>query len=88
MLSAGQGGHVFIRKLRPDERALGTADRIYLDRLERGNISWTGSVVVAGKEVFGASSAGFATILEAETDAIAWARRHGATDLQIEGPHS
>ena len=84
----GMGGHVFIRKLKPGERAPETADRIYLDRLEDGRISWTGSIDVGGKALSGASPTAFATIQEAETDAIAWARGHGATDLQIEGPNS
>jgi hypothetical protein len=79
---------VFIRKLTPGERAPETADRIYIDRLGDGRISWTGSVDVGGKAVFGASPADFATIQEAETDAIAWAREHGATELQIEGPNA
>ena len=79
---------MFIRKLKPGERAPETADRICVDRLGDGRISWTGSVVVGGKAVFGASSADFATIQEAETDAIAWARGHGATELHIEGPNA
>ena len=79
---------MFIRKLRPGERAPDTADRIYIDRRQSGQISWSGSVDVGGKAVVGASPLGFATIQEAETDAIAWARRHGATELQIEGPHA
>lgn len=80
------GGHVFIRKLRPGERAPDKADRIYIDRLQDGRISWTGSLEAAGKAVLGASSTSFSTIQEAETDAIAWARGYGSTDLQIEGP--
>ncbi len=76
---------MFIRKLTPGERAPETADRIYIDRQD-GRISWTGSVGVGGKAVRAASHVDFATIQEAETDAIAWARDHGATELQIEGP--
>ena len=79
---------MFIRKLRPGERAPESADRIHLDRLDDGRIAWTGSVDVGGKAVFGASPADFATVQEAETDAIAWAKGHGATDLLIEGPNS
>jgi hypothetical protein len=78
---------VFIKKLKPGERAPETADRIYIDRLPDGRIAWTGSVDVGGKAVFGASPAEFATVQEAETDAIAWAKGHGATDLLIEGPN-
>lgn len=78
---------MFIRKLRPGERAPDTADRIYIGRVGDGRISWTGSVYAGGKAVFGASPADFATIQEAETDAIAWARGHGAIELQIEGPN-
>ena len=79
---------MFIRKLKPGERAPDTADRIQIDRLGDGRISWTGSVHAGGKAVFGASPADFATIQEAETDAIAWARGHGTTELQIEGPNA
>jgi hypothetical protein len=79
---------VFIRKLKPGERAPEKADRICIDRLGDGRISWTGSVDVGGKAVISSSPADFATIQEAETDAIAWARVHGATELQIEGPHA
>ena len=78
---------MFIRKLKPGERAPETTDRVYIDRLADGRISWTGSVDVGGKAVFGASAVDFATIQEAETDAIAWARGHGATELLIEGPN-
>lgn len=78
---------MFIRKLRPGERAPETVDRIYIDRLVDGRLSWTGSVEAAGKTVLGSSPTDFSTIQEAETDAIAWARRYGATDLQIEGPN-
>ena len=79
---------MFIRKLKPGERATETADRIRIDRQGDGRISWTGSVNVGGKAKFGASSSDFATIQEAETDAIAWARERGAEDLQIEGPNA
>ena len=78
---------MFIRKLKPGDRAPETTDRVFIDRLADGRISWTGSVDVGGKAVHGASPADFATIQEAETDAIAWARGHGATELQIEGPN-
>jgi len=78
---------VYIRRLRPGERAPDTADRININRLEGGRISWTGSVEAGGKAVLGASPGDFATIQEAETDAIAWAKGHGATELQIEGPN-
>jgi hypothetical protein len=77
---------VFIKKLKPGERAPETADRICINRLADGRISWTGSVDARGKTVCGASPADFATVQEAETDAIAWARARGTTALQIEGP--
>jgi len=79
---------VFIRKLRPGERALNNADRIYIERLTDGRICWSGSVHAGGKAVLGASPTDFATIQEAETDAIAWARGHGTTKLEIEGPNA
>ena len=79
---------MFIRKLRPGERAPDKADRIHINRLGDGRISWTGSVYPRGKAVLGTSPAEFATIQEAETDAIAWARGHGTTELQIEGPNA
>jgi hypothetical protein len=78
---------VFIRRLQPGERAPDTADRICVYRLTDGRISWTGSVDAGGKAVRGASPADFATVQEAETDAIAWARARGTTELQIEGPN-
>jgi hypothetical protein len=77
---------MFIRKLQPGERAPETADRICISRLAGGRIAWTGSVGAGGKPVHGASPADFATVQEAETDAIAWARARGTTELQIEGP--
>lgn len=79
---------MFIRKLKPGDRASETADSIHIERLRDGRISWTASIDVGGSAVFGASPASFATIQEAETDAIAWARAQGATELQIEGPNA
>lgn len=79
---------MFIRKIKPGERAPESAPRIYIDRLDDGRFSWTGSVEVGGETVLGGSPDHFATIQEAETDAIAWARARGATELQIEGPNS
>ena len=84
----GVGGEVFIRKLKPGQRAPETADRVRMQRLQDGRISWTGFVHVGGKAISGSSHADFATVQEAETDAIAWARARGATELQIEGPSS
>ena len=78
---------VFIRKLKPGDRAPATVDRITINRLADGQMSWTGSVDARGMPVSGSSPAAFQTVQEAETDAIAWARGHGTTDLQIEGPH-
>lgn len=78
---------MFIRKLNPGERAPDTADRISINRLADGLMSWTGSVDANGSPLLGASCAAFATVQEAETDAIAWARAQGTTDLQIEGPN-
>ena len=78
---------MFIRKLKPGERAPDTADRISINRLADGQMSWTGSVDARGQPLLGASRAAFATIQEAETDAIAWARAQGTTVLQIEGPN-
>jgi hypothetical protein len=77
---------MFIRKLRPGERAPEKVDRVCLDRLQSGRISWTGLLDARKKAVMAASPVDFATVQEAETDAIAWARGHGATELQIEGP--
>jgi hypothetical protein len=77
---------MFIKKLKPGERAPETADRICINRLSDGRITWTGSVDAGGKAVCGVSPADFATVQEAETDAIAWARARGTTELQIEGP--
>ena len=74
---------MFIRKLRPGERAAESANRICVARGSDGRISWMGSMD-AGKS--GASPITFTTIQEAETDAIAWAKSQGATEIQIEGP--
>src|ERR1700741_3035772 len=60
----GRGGCVFIRKLRPGERAPDKADRIHINRLGDGRISWTGSVYARGKTVLGTGPAEFATIQE------------------------
>ena len=80
---------MFIRKLQPGERAAETVDRVCIHRLEGGRIAWTGSVGLGGQQAVGTSpAANFASIQEAETDAIAWARSHGATNLQIQGPNS
>lgn len=84
----GGENHVFIRKLKPGERASETADRIRIDRRGDGRISWTGSVSVGGKAEVGDSLTDFATVQEAETDAIGWARDRGARELQIEGPNA
>ena len=78
---------MFIRKLKPGERAPATVDRITINRLADGQISWIGLVGARGTAVSGASPAAFETVQEAETDAIAWARARGTTNLQIEGPH-
>jgi hypothetical protein len=78
---------MFIRKLKPGERAAEKADRISLDRLKSGRVSWTGLLDAGKKAVMGASHDDFGSVQEAETDAIAWARVHGATELQIEGPN-
>ena len=78
---------MFIRKLKPGERAPEMADRISLDRLTNGRISWTGLLAAGKKAVMGASPEDFANVQEAETNAIAWARVNGATELQIEGPN-
>jgi hypothetical protein len=88
-LSLGElEAQVFIKKLKPDERAPETADRVYIERAADGRISWNGTVDVAGKAVSGVSSLDFATVQEAETDAIAWARENGVTELQIQGPNA
>lgn len=79
---------MFIKKIKSGQRGLGTAHCIYVDRLDDGRFSWTGSIEVAGEAVLGGSPGGFVTIQEAETDAIAWARGRGATELQIVGPNS
>lgn len=74
---------MFIRKLNPGERAPDSADRISINRLADGLMSWTGSVDARGTPLLGASPAAFATVQEADTDAIAWARAQGTTNLQM-----
>lgn len=78
---------MYIKKLKPGDRAPDTSDRIYIDRLADGRIAWTGSLGAGRRTVLGASPGDFATVQEAETDAIAWARGQGTTELQIEGPN-
>jgi hypothetical protein len=77
---------MFIRKLKPGERAAEEADRISIARLSTGRISWSCLLDAGRRAVMATSPIDFASIQEAETDAIAWARGHGATELQIEGP--
>jgi len=79
---------MFIRKLRPGDRAPVDTDRVSLSRVSDGRIAWTASLDRNGNCVSRASSSNFETVQEAETDAIAWARRQGAFELQIEGPWS
>jgi hypothetical protein len=74
---------MFIRKLRPNETAATTADRICIGRLPDGRMTWSGSVTIKGVPVC-RSGSGFPTIQEAETDAINWARGRGAANLYIE----
>ena len=78
---------MFIRKLRPGDRAPVNVDRISLSRSD-GHIAWTASLDRNGNVVVRASNRHFETIQEAETDAIAWARLQGAFEIQIEGPWS
>jgi hypothetical protein len=75
---------MFIRKLRPDERAPATADRIRIDRLPDGRMTWDGLVIVGGAPVRSSGGGMFATVQEAETDAINWARGHGTSLLLID----
>jgi hypothetical protein len=77
---------MFIRKLKPGERASEEGDRISIARLSTGRISWSGLLDAGRTGVTAISPIDFPSIQEAETDAIAWARGHGATELQIEGP--
>ena len=63
-------------------------DRVTIDVDQDGLYSWTGIVDVGGASVRGRGPPEFATVHEAETDAVAWAMGHGATELQIEGPDS
>jgi hypothetical protein len=74
---------MFIRKLRPNERATATANHICLDRRD-GAVTWSGSVRAAGTTLVAAGRAKFGTIQEAEVDAIKWARGHGTSQLLID----
>jgi len=75
---------MFIRKLRPSERAPAAADCICINRRADGQMSWSGSLSVGDRVVRGVSRAIFATIGQAETDAIEWARGHGTSQLFID----
>jgi hypothetical protein len=74
---------MFIKKLRPEEKAPATADRVCIDRLPDGHMTWNGSVIVGGAPVRGGGRK-FSTVQEAETDAINWARGHGTSQLLID----
>jgi hypothetical protein len=74
---------MYIRKLRPDERATATVDHICIDRRD-GMLTWSGSVRVAGVAMVATGRAKFGTIQEAELDAIKWARGHGTSQLLID----
>jgi hypothetical protein len=75
---------VFIKKLRPSERAPANVDHICIVKMPGGRMTWSGLVNVAGAVVRSAGGAMFTTIAEAETDAIAWARRQGTSQLLID----
>jgi len=75
---------MFIRKLRPNERAPVTVDRICIDRLPDGMITWSGSVRVGNTILTSNGRAMFGTVQEAETDGINWARGHGTSQLLID----
>jgi hypothetical protein len=62
-----------------------TADRIIINR-NGDRFGWTGTVQVGGSAVFGRGPSEWRTVHEAETDALAWAMSHGATQVMIEPP--
>jgi hypothetical protein len=74
---------MFIRKLRPHERAAATANHICIERHD-GMVSWRGSVCVGGASLVAAGRAKFETIQQAEADGIKWARGHGTSQLVID----
>jgi hypothetical protein len=74
---------MFIRKLRPHERAAATVNHIRIHRRD-GMVSWRGSVHVGGANMVADGRAKFETIQEAEADAIKWAGRNGTSQLLID----
>jgi hypothetical protein len=75
---------MFIRKLRPSERAAPTVNHICIDRDQTGMVVWSGSVTSASTAAASAPGAKFRTIQEAEIDAIKWARSQGTCELLID----
>ena len=47
-------------------------------------MTWSASLKVGKNEVLGTGRTQFDTVQEAETDAIKWARGHGASELFID----
>ena len=78
-----QGASMFIRKLRPHERAATTVNHICIVRCH-GVVTWSGSIRIAGATLAAAGRAKFETIQEAEADGIKWARGHGTSQLLID----
>jgi hypothetical protein len=67
--------------------APGAAGRISITYHPGEYYSWTGTLDLGGTGVTGGNTQNkFPTVHEAETDAVAWALSHGATQVLIEGP--
>jgi hypothetical protein len=73
-----------IIRLKPGERAPTNADRVYINSLRDRKIGWSGAIAVGRDGLFGLGENEYRTAREAEVEAIAWAKRHGVVELQIE----
>lgn len=75
---------MFIRKLRPNERAESRSDRISISRSRDGVVSWSGCLHLGRDPKLEAHGGAYVTVQEAETAGIAWAKSEGALKLVID----
>jgi hypothetical protein len=73
-----------ITRLKPGELAPDATDRIHINKLPNGKHGWSGSVGLRDAAVFGVGKNEDRSVHQAEAEAIAWAKHHGATELMIE----
>ena len=83
MRRAKCGGRVKITRMKRGQ-APDSADRILIDRLPDGRVTWVGALDPSRVGTFGNSLADFYSVEEAEADAICWAEKRGSTEIIIE----